>query len=82
MGKSKISVDYSKCGDGAGVDPRDYGKCLRVCDPAVFLCNEALGVKQDPIDPQIWRITPMWLNLCNHCVKCVEVCPQRAITVS
>jgi NAD-dependent dihydropyrimidine dehydrogenase PreA subunit len=81
MAKTKIIIDYTKCGDGVGVDPRQCGRCLRACDPAVFLCHETLGVSQDPVDPQIWRITAVWLDLCNHCIKCVHECPQSAITV-
>jgi len=82
MPKTKIDIDYSKCGDGVGVDPRSCGRCLQVCDPAVFLCHETLGVPQDPIDPQTWRITAVWWDLCNRCMKCAEACPQKAITVS
>ncbi|MHA1727305.1 MAG: 4Fe-4S binding protein [Promethearchaeota archaeon] len=44
--------------------------------------HETLGVEQDLWDPQIWRISPIWLSLCNRCLKCVEVCPEEAITVS
>ncbi|XRH76323.1 MAG: 4Fe-4S binding protein [Candidatus Methanosuratincola verstraetei] len=43
--------------------------------------HETLGVEQDPIDPQYWRITPVWNSLCTKCMKCVEVCPEGAIRV-
>ena len=80
--KTKITIDYSRCGDGNGVDPRECGKCLRICDPAIFLLHQTIGAEEkDPDDPQIWRITPLWLSLCTRCMKCVDICPEKAINV-
>ena len=83
MGRTKIKIDYSKCGDKNKIDPRDCGKCLKICDPAIFLLHESLDYEKenDPYDPQIWRVTPVYLSLCTRCMKCVEVCPEKAITV-
>jgi hypothetical protein len=53
MGKTKIAIDYGKCGEQGRIDPRDCGMCLRVCDPAVFLMHQPLNVEQDPYDPQL-----------------------------
>lgn len=80
--KTVINIDYTKCGEKGNTDPRECGICLRVCDPAVFLMHQPLGVEQDPYDPQLWRITAVWLSLCTRCMKCVEKCPEKAITVS
>lgn len=81
-GKTRISIDYSRCGDGTGVDPRSCCACLRACKPAVFLLHETLGaMEQNPYDPQKWRVTPLWPDLCNGCMKCAELCPQGAVTV-
>ena len=84
MGKTKVKIDYSKCGNATGgIDPRDCVKCLRICDPAVFLMHQSPDAKQDnPFDPQFWQITAVWLSLCTRCRKCVETCPEKAITVS
>ena len=49
MGKTKIKIDYSKCGPEGSVDPRDCAKCLNVCDPCVFLRHEDLKYKEDNI---------------------------------
>ncbi|MBD3190382.1 MAG: hypothetical protein GF308_07045 [Candidatus Heimdallarchaeota archaeon] len=83
MGKTRISIDYSICGDGNKIDPRECCKCLQACDPAVFLLHQTIGAKEeDPFDPQIWRITPLYLSLCNRCLKCVEACPEEVVEVS
>jgi len=80
--KTSITIDYSLCGDGNRIDPRECGKCLRICDPAIFLLHQTIGaVEENPHDPQIWRITPLWLSLCTRCMKCVDLCPERAIKV-
>jgi NAD-dependent dihydropyrimidine dehydrogenase PreA subunit len=80
--RTRITVDYARCGDGVGVDPRECCRCLRACKPAVFLMHETIGADEaDRYDPQKWRVTPLWATLCTACMKCVEVCPQQAITV-
>ncbi len=84
MGKTKITIDYSLCGENGKVDPRDCAKCLKVCDPAVFLMHETIGTEdqqKNPYDPQDWRITPIWGSICTRCMKCVKICPEQAITV-
>jgi len=82
MGKTNIKIDYDKCGEYGRVDPRNCSKCLKVCDPAVFLRHETLKIEQDPYDPQFWRITAVWTSLCTRCFKCVEICPENAIIIS
>jgi NAD-dependent dihydropyrimidine dehydrogenase PreA subunit len=84
MGKTKIKIDYSKCGNATGgIDPRQCSKCLYVCDPAVFVRHPTLQVKEkNHYDPQYWQVTPVWLSLCNRCLKCVKACPQNAIIIT
>ncbi|MFW9922643.1 MAG: 4Fe-4S binding protein [Candidatus Thorarchaeota archaeon] len=81
--KTKIEINYSLCGDGLGIDPRDCAKCLQICSPAIFLLHETFGVQEEnPFDPQLWRVTPVYLSLCTKCMKCVEICPVKAITIT
>ncbi|HUT81103.1 MAG TPA: 4Fe-4S dicluster domain-containing protein [Candidatus Bathyarchaeia archaeon] len=81
--KTKIKIDYSICGDGYKVDPRNCGKCLRICPPALFLLHQTLGVEQkNPYDPEVWRITPLYPSLCTRCLECVGICPEKAITIT
>jgi NAD-dependent dihydropyrimidine dehydrogenase PreA subunit len=80
--RTRIFIDYGKCGDGRGIDPRECGRCLRACRPAVFLLHQTLGAKEEnPLDPQVWRVTPLWPTLCTRCGACVEVCPQGAVSI-
>jgi ferredoxin len=80
-GRTRIEIDGSICGGGA-VDPRACGRCLRVCEPAVFTLHQSFGVEQpNPCDPQLWSITALWPCLCTRCLKCVEVCPAGAIRI-
>jgi NAD-dependent dihydropyrimidine dehydrogenase PreA subunit len=80
--RTRISIDYTLCGDGVGRDPRACCACLRACDPAVFLMHQTLGAAEaDPLDPRLWRITAMWPTLCTACMKCVQLCPEKAVTV-
>ena len=82
MKKTIIKIDYTKCGDKGGFDPRECTTCLKVCDPCVFLMHNVIGAKEeDPNDPQVWRITPVWPSVCIRCGVCVDACPEKAITV-
>lgn len=83
MSKTRIIIDYTKCGSDGGIDPRECNECLRACDPAVFLMHEDLSKKEkNQFDPQNWMITGVWLSKCTRCLKCVEICPEKAIQVS
>ena len=76
MGKLKIRIDYSKC-----QQPDDCGKCLQVCQPAVF---SLIFTDKDYHDPKNWKVVPMFPMLCvldDKCNFCVNVCPESAISI-
>jgi NAD-dependent dihydropyrimidine dehydrogenase PreA subunit len=82
--KTIIKIDYTLCGDGIenNTDPRECCKCLRACEPAIFLLHQTLGAREEnPLDPRCWRITPLWSSLCTLCMKCVKECPVGAIKI-
>jgi NAD-dependent dihydropyrimidine dehydrogenase PreA subunit len=82
VARTRITIDSARCGDGVGVDPRECGLCLRICEPAVFVLHQTLDADEpDPYDPQMWRVTPLWPSLCTGCQACAAACPQQAIEV-
>ncbi len=81
MKKTKITIDYKKCSFAGKVDPRECRKCLHVCDTAVFLMHPTLDEHKDPYNPERWLITPVWPSMCTGCMKCANICPEKAITV-
>jgi len=83
--KTKINIDYTKCGENGKIDPRECGLCMKACDPAVFIMHETIGTEEkqkDAYDPQDWRITAIWGSLCSRCFKCADACPENAITIA
>ena len=85
MSKTKIRIDYTKCGTEGGIDPRECSQCLRICDPAVFLRHQDMKLEpteENRQDPQFWKITAVWPSVCTRCLKCVNTCPEQAIDVS
>ncbi|MFW9846530.1 MAG: 4Fe-4S binding protein [Candidatus Thorarchaeota archaeon] len=81
-GKTKIKIDYAKCGPHGEMDPRECGKCLAECVRPVFHLHHVLEKGDDPCDPRHWQVTPVYLSQCTRCMKCTDVCPVDAISVS
>ncbi|TFG04082.1 MAG: hypothetical protein EU539_11575 [Promethearchaeota archaeon] len=75
MGKKKvkIKIDYSSC-----TQPEECRKCLNICEPAVF---NLVFLDKEYHDPKIWRVIPVFTQLCTACNSCIEICPSNAITL-
>jgi len=76
----KIEVDSSKC-----KVPFWCKKCLEACPHLIFwvesLRDERLK-ETDPREPGLYRLFAVRRDKCTMCGKCVEVCPEGAITVT
>lgn len=76
----KIEIDGAKC-----TVPFWCKKCLEVCPQLVFWVegtrNERLR-ESDPREPGLYRLMSVRRDKCTLCNRCVEVCPEGAITIT
>jgi ferredoxin len=72
----KIEWDNSKCRAVL-----DCHKCLNACPQGVF-ATYPLDGRGPGKEPGNWVILPAFGSLCTGCGICVDICPQKAITVS
>lgn len=76
----KIDIDRSKC-----QVPFWCKKCLESCSQLVFWieCTRNERLKEsDPREPGSYRLMTIRRDKCNLCNRCVEVCPEGAITIT
>lgn len=76
----KIGIDRTRC-----TTPFDCKRCLRICPTAVFsvhaLKNER-GQETDKTEPGTYALAVSYRDQCTACMKCVEVCPVDALTIT
>ncbi|MDD5311829.1 MAG: 4Fe-4S binding protein [Dehalococcoidia bacterium] len=76
----KITIDHNKC-----TVPFWCKKCLQACPQLVFQCYckhlEKLR-ESDPRQPGIYEVIAVRRDKCHVCNKCVEMCPENAITIT
>ncbi len=72
-----VIFDLERC-----TNPAECLKCLRVCSPHVLaFCptpHPTHYVQEVAPPPQVLQFLPEMCNLCN---LCVEVCPEKAISI-
>jgi len=76
----KIDIDYSKC-----TVPMWCKKCLESCPQLVFsvYCKQMARLKEsDPREPGVYEVSSVRRDKCTMCNKCVEICPEGAITIT
>ena len=76
----KIDIDQSKCSV-----PFWCKKCLEACPHLVFWVDNVRieRLKEaDPRDPGVYRLLVVRRDKCTLCNRCVEVCPEGAITIT
>jgi NAD-dependent dihydropyrimidine dehydrogenase PreA subunit len=62
-----IVVDWNRCSG--------KGTCVEVCPAAVFELQELL------VHPETLKAVPLKMEECVLCMKCVNVCHEKAISV-
>ena len=76
----KIEIDHSKC-----VIPFDCKECLLICPQALFTV-EPVKVERfketDPKEPGTFKLEAESRYQCTGCEKCIQVCPEDAITIT
>ena len=76
----KIDIDYAQC-----TVPMWCKKCLKACPQLVFsvYCKQMARLKEsDPREPGVYEVSPVRRDKCTMCNKCVEICPEGAITIT
>jgi len=76
----RIEIDHTKC-----TVPFWCKKCLQACPQIVFqvYCKQVLKLREsDPREPGIYEVLPVRRDKCIKCDRCLEVCPEKAITIT
>ncbi len=77
---AKIDIDKEKC-----TVPFWCKKCLQACPQLVYVvyCKQLYRLREsDPREPGLYDLVAVRRDKCNFCNKCVEVCPEDAITIT
>lgn len=69
----KIKVDNCN-------NPKSCIKCVQACPAKIFILKP-IGTKKLSDHVEKWRITTIFKDLCNGCMKCIEVCPENCIKI-
>jgi len=63
----KIDVDWNRCSG--------KGSCVKVCPANVY------ALKSIREHPETLKAVPVRTKDCNLCMKCIEACKEKAITI-
>ncbi len=76
----KIKIDRDKC-----TTPFDCKRCLRICPTAVFSVHAVRNERGKETDKTVagnYALGVSYRDQCTACMKCVEDCPEGALTVT
>ncbi len=74
-----IKIDHQRC-----TTPFACKRCLQICPTAVFTVHETKMVRMEETDkyePGTYRLRVAFRDKCSACMRCVEACPEDALTV-
>jgi len=72
-GKVKIKIDYTKC-----TNPKECRKCVNLCPAGVFMLY---FTDKNFYTPENYIVDPVLSQLCTYCEKCIQICPEDAISL-
>lgn len=73
---AKITITQEKCHN-----PLECARCLRICQQAVLKMQPGKVYKFRETDGTEYLLTAPYYALCTGCNKCIEACPNSAISI-
>ncbi len=62
------------------LNPADCVKCVSTCPAKIFVLKP-VGTKKLSDYVKEWKISTIFEDLCNGCNSCVDICPNKCISI-
>lgn len=70
----KVRIDNTKC-----KNPDKCMRCVQICSAKVFVLTPIIEGKS--AYENYVEIKVLFKDMCNGCMKCVELCPEKCINI-
>lgn len=70
-----MKIKIAKC-----TNPEKCLKCVQAC-PAYVLVLKPIGTKKMSDYVEKWGIRAIFKDRCDGCMECVEICPEKCISI-